>query len=566
MNTSSSSSPFDSFKSKKSPHASIAVTPNESAWSSKTPEKPTNPPRVHLTRSQRSLRSVSQVREAAKKLMKSDPKPSVSSDLEIGSDNKPITPKPRAGTSIPEKYEILEKMFNSLQSSIRLLKLKNSTSTFANISRKVESLVDRRFSYSHLAQIKFILPEAIEIKKILVRDERTSCMKPDLLVSLDFGVVQNDDKMMMMDLGNANIRLTKLFRSRLVKFCKSNSEGTEVPEEDLPEPFNQSSQMTLSNVIQKPKLGSVQDTTHTLSEQLPAVASHMPPSFKRRFSKLASSQNVVSLEPKLQGLTESPGQNVNTVCILSKQDSPTKVDCVATAPSTVKWSAKLPETPVKNFDFDKKGDLSSDGTPAKLILTPFSATPAQTTRTPVRCFMTPDDESMMSPSKSAPSKLTRRSSGRKSLTFDTPVKNRAPVKRVSVDDDDDDLRDILSEDLIKSIKEKERKAIEEKDPAITQAKWRKQMLAALPKLFDILLFYFQSINRSVITKEELMHMIISSQLEIVDRREVDEQLRLLQELAPEWICEKMASTGDLLLCVNKLSSPELIRTRLSEAN
>lgn len=52
---------------------------------------------------------------------------------------------------------------------------------------------------------------------------------------------------------------------------------------------------------------------------------------------------------------------------------------------------------------------------------------------------------------------------------------------------------------------------------------------------------------------------------MVDRREVEEQLRLLQELAPEWICEKSASSGDLLVCINKISIPEMVRARLAEA-
>lgn len=59
--------------------------------------------------------------------------------------------------------------------------------------------------------------------------------------------------------------------------------------------------------------------------------------------------------------------------------------------------------------------------------------------------------------------------------------------------------------------------MEERDPAISQAKWRRQMIASLPKLFNMIHFLFQSIKRSVITKEELIHKIISSHLQITDR-------------------------------------------------
>ncbi|XP_024981214.1 CDT1-like protein a, chloroplastic [Cynara cardunculus var. scolymus] len=535
-----SPSAYESFKSKKVLRSSVSkqhssdeavAAPDQSPWSSKTPEKPTHAPRRPITRRQ-ALRSVNQVREAAKKLQKSDLKPSVSSDS-LTSSTQPIeTPiaKPNTSKSLPEKYEVLDKFFNSLESSIRLLGLKGSMSTFTNISRTVESLTDRRFAYSHLAQLKFLLPEGIEIKRILVRDDRTSCMKPDLHVTLNFSIIQNDEKLKS---DSGNIQMRKLFRARLVSFCKSNPEGDEVPEEQLPEPFNQLSRVVSLNPTENPNMVSVQGTTNAIAEPQPAVASHMSQSFKRRFSK--------RVLPALKQVSDH---------------SSTKVACVSNLASPVKWSAKLPETPIKT--------ASIDGTPSKLISTPFSATPAQAARPPVRCFMSPDEDSIMSPTKLAPRKLTRRSSGRRSITFDTPVKNRTPhVERAS---SDDDLLDILPVDLLASIKEKERKAIEENDPAISQAKWRKQMIAGLPRLFDILLFFFQSIKRSVITKEELVHRIISNHLEIVDRREVDEQLRLLLELAPEWIYKKMSSTGDLLFCVNKISSPESIRTRLSEAS
>lgn len=43
------------------------------------------------------------------------------------------------------------------------------------------------------------------------------------------------------------------------------------------------------------------------------------------------------------------------------------------------------------------------------------------------------------------------------------------------------------------------------------------MIASLPKLFNKIHFLFQSIKPSFITKEELIHKIIASQCDIVDR-------------------------------------------------
>ncbi|MCI02248.1 CDT1-like protein A chloroplastic-like, partial [Trifolium medium] len=115
------------------------------------------------------------------------------------------------------------------------------------------------------------------------------------------------------------------------------------------------------------------------------------------------------------------------------------------------------------------------------------------------------------------------------------------------------------------IMEKERIAMEERDPAISQAKKRKKIIASLPKLFNMIHMMFHSINRSVLTKEELMSKIISSHRDIVDRSEVEEQFHLLLELVPEWISEKLASSGDMLVSVNKMLNPESLRASLEEA-
>jgi chromatin licensing and DNA replication factor 1 len=79
----------------------------------------------------------------------------------------------------------------------------------------------RRFTHNHLAQLKFILPEAIDIKKILMFDERTSCMKPDLHVTINPDAVEFDAKLKSE---SGNMCLRKLFRERLKDFWKSHPE------------------------------------------------------------------------------------------------------------------------------------------------------------------------------------------------------------------------------------------------------------------------------------------------------------------------------------------------------
>ncbi|MED6165317.1 CDT1-like protein a, chloroplastic [Stylosanthes scabra] len=107
--------------------------------------------------------------------------------------------------------------------------------------------------------------------------------------------------------------------------------------------------------------------------------------------------------------------------------------------------------------------------------------------------------------------------------------------------------------------------MEERDPAISQAKRRKRMIVSLPKMFNMIHLLLQSMNRSVIMKAELVSKIISGNCGIVDRREVEEQLNLLLESAPEWISEKLASSGDFLFCINKMVDAMAIRAALEEA-
>ncbi|KAF3653837.1 putative metal tolerance protein 4-like [Capsicum annuum] len=92
---------------------------------------------------------------------------------------------------------------------------------------------------NHLAQLKFILPEAIEIKKIIKYDERSCCMKPDLYITLNANAVDNNEKWKS---NSSSLPLRKVFRSRLLDFFKSHPEGDDIPEEMLPHPFTPSKQ------------------------------------------------------------------------------------------------------------------------------------------------------------------------------------------------------------------------------------------------------------------------------------------------------------------------------------
>ncbi|KAL8089159.1 hypothetical protein AgCh_038797 [Apium graveolens] len=622
-------STFDSFKSKKilnstsktvSFHESVKA-PIESPLSAKTPEKSVNPTR--RLRNRATVMSLKEVRQCAKQLQTRNPEtrpdPDKSLDEQISTEHvQSPAPKPKKSLKLPEQYEILDKLFSSLDSSIRLLRIKGTVSTFTNISPKMECLTDRRFSHGHLAQLKFVFPEAIEIEKILIRDERTCCIKPDLHVSLNFDAIESGGKSMSNSSNSGSLLLRKAFRARLFKFSEAHPKGDEVPEATLPEPFNKPTQGLLN--MDTVPASNISSTNQKLVFSSPQTvpASHLSQSFRRGFSKRALSNETVKTSqvqsvalcpttvlPDSKQCNDLSSEKEASTSIASplKSAIPRKglvsggsqacprASCPPATPIKVLTSAmnevsstasdSIQVTPVKSFSKSSKlltpAKLSgAEGTPAKSLSTPaklMSATPVL--QPPKRCYMSPDADTI-----SSPNKLVRRPQRSRSLKFDTPNKKElveeaveTPMKKERVEEAtggrklflDDDIFDILPENLLQSIREKEKKTLEDQDPAISQAKRRQQMIASLPKLFDMVHYFFQSIKRSAITKDELMHKIITSHLDIVDKREVEQQLRLLQELAPEWIYEKSAITGDLLLCINKISSPESVRARLAEA-
>ncbi|KAJ4976228.1 hypothetical protein NE237_001334 [Protea cynaroides] len=587
-----STSQFDRFKSKNIDSKSASLDGIQASvqdrWSLKTPEKPTQLPRRTRNRGAVAF-SVKQVKEFAQGLRaspKKGPSDRQGLDAKVSSAERQKQPQSssrsevkssKSGGSIklPQKYELLGEFFDSMESSIRLLRLKGSMSTFANICSKIESLTDRRFSYSHLAQIKYILPEAIEIEKVLLQDERTLCMKPELQVTLQSNAFKNSKKQKE---GSGYLSLRKVFRERLSDFFEAHPKGDEIPEETLPEPFNQANQKVLSSTINA-KLSLPSEPSSDALPQPTAVASHLSNSFQKRFFKKV----LPKLSDEIPNLPVQPFPNPCAKDCSSNEEiltsaassslgccskSTNKISSAFYASPVVKLSpsnvAQCKETePMNSKDYSPAEIAGIQGTPAKLASTPtdlMSITPVL--QTPKRRRMSQDDDFM------TPNKLMKRPSRTRSLKFDTPVKNEKAddglneMERASFGPD---IIDILPEALLQSIREKERKAMEDLDAHVSQAKWRQQMIGCLPKLFDMILLIFQSINRSVVTKEELLHKIIASHCDVIDRREAEEQLNLLEELIPDWISSKVASSGDYLISVNKNSSPELIRTRLAEA-
>ncbi|TVU28359.1 hypothetical protein EJB05_19875 [Eragrostis curvula] len=549
----------DQILTPEKPAQGPATAAAEQIW---TPEKPEQRP---TTRGRSVAFSVKGVRRAALGLRRPEKEPaeaaakedeleSLEKELGVGAGavRSPVKRKPEV--KLPESYEMLCEFFNCLESSTRLLRMKGSKATFPNICASIQHLSERRFTYSHLAQLKYIMPESIVINKILLRDETTCCMKPDLQVNLLVGAVENVAKQKGETAYSA---LRRIFRQRIVDFFREHPKGDDIPEHELPHPFNGtrlSVPQAASRIV--PETSSPIGSSE-LNELQPAVMSHMSPSFKKRFSRpspvSSTTASMTSPVAKIESSVPSPLSR-NTL-YGSNASGNLSIDATS--------NVRIDQVPEE----DDKGVASksgvSEGTPARFLSTPvrlMASTPDL--KTPKRPI---SDTGYGTP----PLKMVKRSARAK--LFTTPTRGASTMDGASVSasvssvDSDDESLSFLPQSLLQSVKAKEQRALEEKETGFADQVKRQKLIASLPSTFDVIFLIYQSKQRSVMTKQELVHKIIASSPKIMDRSEVEEQLKLLEEFVPDWISEKTARSGDVLCCVDATLSQADLRQRLYSA-
>ncbi|CAM0943532.1 unnamed protein product [Alopecurus aequalis] len=414
----------------------------------------------------------------------------------VGAGRSPVKRRPEV--KLPQSYEMLCEFFNCFESSTRLLRMKGSKATFPNICASVQNLADRRFTYGNLAQLKYIMPEAIVINKILLRDEKTCCMKPDLQVNLLVDAVEDS----VLQKGETRYSaLRRIFRQRLVDFFRNHPEGDDIPEHELPHPFTQTkasmSQFTPRAV---PEAESAVPPP-TLAEQQPVGMSHMSPSFKSRFSRRSSTCSA----------------SASTTSPLAKAGS------TASSPSIRKSVPSLVSDHESQVQ-EKGGNAvalrfgASEGTPAKFASTPvrlMAATPGlDTPKRPASATLC-DTPPLTMAKRSARAKL-----------FMTPTKDASSMHEEkqstssSAVDADDELLSFLPKSLLQSVKQKEKRALEEKETGFADQVRRQKLISSLPSTFDIVFLIYQSRQRSVLSKQELIDRIIDRSPKIVDKAEI----------------------------------------------
>lgn len=504
--------------------------------------------------------------------------------------NEPLHAKFREGElEILERHKTIVELFDSMNCSLRLLVMRKKSPTFQNISAQVEVLTQRKFSYGHLARIKYLLPEAIQMDKILVHDKKSLCMKPDMKIGVLFDVVEGHDE------ESDFIALRQVFTSRLVDYFIKHPEACDIPQAILPGPFNQSKEATFedkagdhSMAIFCEPFNEISETiapepmiTDQSREYLPAAIesqmlstpSHLRPSFSRHFS-----QKTFSEEEKVQLLASPVPSSVSPSGDLHNEHLN---------------EARTGESPefCSKFNFRTNLDIKSERARQSCIpyskLTSFDPLPSQPinpevsadvyTSTSPKCKPDSSVDKLLleTPAQSTPRRAMHSSDDKhKDTTGQKQTLSCKPAKRVldfsymEADKGASEYYEFLhdsstqplagSSSLLKKVEGSlGHSSVDQKTCQSDTV--HQQMSIQLPDLVSLVHHIFQSVNFSPITKEELVHKIILDSLDIVDRREVEEQIGILEKQVPDWICRLPAPSGDVLYKIKKMSALDTVQ-------
>ncbi|CAK9146485.1 unnamed protein product [Ilex paraguariensis] len=421
----------------------------------------------------------------------------------------------------------------------------------------------RKFTYRHLAQLKHILPEAVQVDKILIHDEETMCMNPTLKLSLLFDVVEGHHEQSNF------IALCKVFASRLYNFCSTHPEGCEIPEAVLPEPFNQRSITMPSDSL---PLHLSTESLPTSIETKPINSFCLHPSFSKHFSRknaVAETQNFISpVSLSSIGDVYRSNQDVG-IWQLKTSLNPCSQPTIITNPVELTY-------PLQYFSSG-----TCENTPMKLQLEAghlMVETPVQST--PKRSIPSSDGKLK---TMTIPDRTPCNMSAKRSLNFSclegeegflnsitdeieqykvvegnvssshAPLQECAPLPSSAPPGSlgcwpTKHLLAAPAARLAGGALVEVNSCCSAKDHRINPSGLvlQKRLSASLSDLVALIHQIFRSVNCSSITKEELMHKIIIQNCDIVERGEVEDQLELLEKLVPDWICRNLAPSGDLL--------------------
>ncbi|XP_020213100.1 CDT1-like protein a, chloroplastic [Cajanus cajan] len=524
--------------------------------------------------------------------------------------SEPLTIASREGqTEIPQKHWTLAELFSHMSCSLRLLRLRKKPPTFQNVSRQVEILSKRKISYVHLAQMKHILPDGICIDKILVHDKKTLCMVPDLNIILRYEVVEDHSG------ESADLALRRYFNSSLVNFLVLHPEVADIPEAQLPEPFNRKAR-GLSCEDSHVKDFSCQSLRVNSSTKLLSTSNQIEmsgnfevyPLFRRRFSR----KNIADQTERVEFSSTITSSSSHASDCLDNQESEkalqterVEFSSTITSPSShasdcldnqesekalQKGCAPLADDVASlNMETEHHKKLFSMSSQPSVVNTPVHtigphSVTCNNSETPKVKNMPRYDSFMTeTPAQSAPARLLpisdvkpRNMSTQKSSSYHKPAKRVLDFTLMEGNDDlDISLDKLESSRLPHGFPESIRACSDDCNssdsvPVLQEAHTQNQTgldtqhkkHSQLLDLVKVIHSIFQSVNRIPITKEELMQKILTNSLDFVDIREVEERVESLEKLVPDWIRKKSLLIGDMY-CINEDLELDSVESRIS---
>ncbi|KAL3529632.1 hypothetical protein ACH5RR_008954 [Cinchona calisaya] len=471
----------------------------------------------------------------------------------LKSDFASVTPEKSSETSytkcnkeedqFPKKYRTVLEFLDRMTCSLRLLRLCKKCPTFTNICSQVETLAGRKFEYKHLAKIKYMLHEAVQIEKILVHDPETMCMKPEIKVSFLFDVVEGHHE------ESAFIALRHLFASRLINFLNSHPEACDIPEAVLPEPFNK--EVTTIKADQLPVHALTSIETETLS------SSHFCPSFSRCFSERAIGEETDETRLTASHVTCSP---INCEFVAEQESERHRISPDSCSkPTNYRNSANTFPLYVDS--------ITCRSTPMKVVSesdnfvleTPAQSAPKRSLSTCEGKNRTVINQIGMSCDQTAKRSLdfSRFDDEESSLNFSSyeiEQNNISQNTSAKVEIEGTSAKSYVTATSTTPCQDKASNRFCEKGHMSNQSclPAHVQKSICLSDLAFSVQRIFRSRNGHSITKEELIHRIIMDNCDIDENSNIEEQIELLEKLVPDWICRRLAPSGDLLYNVKKV--------------
>ncbi|CAN6463342.1 unnamed protein product [Victoria cruziana] len=446
---------------------------------------------------------------------------------------------------LPDNFQIVGELFDGLETSVRLLRLCKKSVTFQNVCIQVEIFTRRKLLYKHIAQMKYVMPEFILLESTFVHDQKSLCMLPDVKITLLPHTSGKTETFTIRPEGGDSKSLRDVFWKKLRKIILDHPEVIDIPEAALPEPFNSNSD-TFANEI------SASVATDSAAGM---PWKHFASSFEPRFSN-ASQRNQEMEDPVISSsapvFVTGTGNTSNS---FMKHSSPIK----------------------QESEVEKIGSSRSAASVTKPQLGQCS--PVSHPSTPVQKL--PKVAAQGTPKGSTEIKTVLNISRRRSLKFTCENAGGSGPEQILSLNKESGCYTINFEKLVGPFVDNEASgriplAFLSKDTGAANkmiaghkvcesSVVRHEQQMHLTDLFSTICRILQSAKCPYFTKQELLHKILFYGSETFETSEVEEKLKLLEELAPEWISQKTASSGDLLYCFRKGSETSAVYERLKGA-